>query len=183
MAVDAAGIGSAAAGIVFLYAGVKGISALAALQSIVRGQSPLKLPVANPVSGTPATAAAGPVTSGMTSAPVNDPQFAAAVLSGIGAPATGANVRSIESWIGREGGGGANNPLNTTYPLGGATSFNSVGVKNYPSAQDGIQATVDTLNGGGYQDIILLLRSGNGLCGHTLAGLSTWSGGGYSSVC
>jgi hypothetical protein len=29
----------------------------------------------------------------------------------------------------------------------------------------------------------MLLRSGQGLCGHSLAGLSTWSGGGYSQVC
>lgn len=181
MAVDAAGIGAMAAGSVFLFAAVKGVSATAALTSIVRGTSPAGLPDVNSIAGTPAAAAAaGP---GDVAAPVNDPNFASAVLSGIGAPATAANVKSIESWIGHEGGGGANNPLNTTYPLGGSTSFNGVGVQNYPTYADGVDATVRTLDNGAYGDILLLLRGGGGLCGHQLAGLATWSGSGYSEVC
>jgi hypothetical protein len=181
MAVDAAGIGAVAAGSVFLFAAIKGVSATAALTSIVRGQSPAGLPDVNNISGSPAPAqAAGPAD---IAAPVNDPNFAGAVLGGIGAPATPANVSSIESWIGREGGGGANNPLNSTYPIGGSTSFNGVGVQTYPTYADGVDATVRTLENGDYGDILLLLRSGGGLCGHTLAGLSTWSGGGYSEVC
>jgi len=40
-----------AAGSVLLYAGIKGISVGAALQSIVRGKSPKGLPVVNPITG------------------------------------------------------------------------------------------------------------------------------------
>jgi hypothetical protein len=109
--------------------------------------------------------------------------FAKSVLATIHAPATPANVASIEAWARREGGGGTNNPLNTTLSMPGATDFNSVGVKNYSSMGVGILATAQTLLGGGYSDIVAALRSGNGLCGRSFSGLSTWSGGGYSSVC
>lgn len=116
--------------------------------------------------------------------------FAKSVLATIHAPITAANVASIEAWARREGGGGANNPLNTTLGskpgqpfFGQGSAFNSVGVMNYPSMSVGIMATAQTILGGGYGDVLAALRSGNGLCGRSFAGLSTWSGGGYSSVC
>lgn len=109
--------------------------------------------------------------------------FAKSVLASIGAPQTSANIASIEAWARREGGGGSNNPLNTTFGMPGATDFNSVGVKNYSSMSVGVLATAKTIMGGGYSDIIAALKSGHGLCGGSYAGLSRWSGGGYSSVC
>lgn len=109
--------------------------------------------------------------------------FAKSVLATIHAPITPANVASIEAWAHREGGGGANNPLNTTLVVGSNNPFNSVGVQNYPSMSVGVLGTARTLLGGNYSDIVAALRSGNGLCGRSFAGLSTWSGGGYSSVC
>lgn len=116
--------------------------------------------------------------------------FAKSVLATIGAPATAANIASMEAWARREGGGGSFNPLNTTYGspqsgIGGipGTTFNSVGVMNYPSQSWGVLATAKTLLGGGYSDIVAALRSGRGLCGTAPSGLSRWSGGGYSSVC
>jgi hypothetical protein len=109
--------------------------------------------------------------------------FAKSVLATIHAPVTPQNVASIEAWAHREGGGGANNPLNTTLGMPGATDFNSVGVKNYASMGVGVLATARTLLGGNYSDVVAALRSGNGLCGRSFSGLSTWSGGGYSSVC
>jgi hypothetical protein len=109
--------------------------------------------------------------------------FAKSVLATIHAPATPQNIASIEAWAKREGGGGTNNPLNTTLGMPGATDFNSVGVKNYASMSVGVLATARTLLGGNYSDVVSALRSGNGLCGRSFSGLSTWSGGGYSSVC
>lgn len=109
--------------------------------------------------------------------------FSMAVLKGIGAPANSANVRSIEAWIAREGGGGANNPLNTTLYMPGSTVFNSVGVRNYPSVAVGVLATIKTLQASYYTDIVGALKAGKGLCGRSFQGLSTWSGNGYSSVC
>ena|SRR5215469_4229118 len=77
-----------------------------------------------------------------------------------------------------------NNPLNTTQPGFGATgSINSVGVKTYPTPSDGLQATVTAMENGDYGDILAALHSGMGMCGESLAGLSAWSGAGYSSVC
>jgi hypothetical protein len=56
VSVDAVGLGSVAFGSVLLYAGIKGISAGAALTSIVRGTSPASLPQTAPIAGTPASA-------------------------------------------------------------------------------------------------------------------------------
>lgn len=54
MSADAAGIGAVAFGAVFLYAGLKGISVPAALQSIVTGKSPSLLAQTTPITGTSA---------------------------------------------------------------------------------------------------------------------------------
>ena len=109
--------------------------------------------------------------------------FTKAFLEAIGAPLTPANIQSVNAWQAREGGGGANNPLNTTQKEPGSTSFNSVGVQNFISIAQGITANASVLLDGTYNDVLLALRSGNGLCGRSFAGLSRWSGNGYSSVC
>jgi resuscitation-promoting factor RpfB len=59
VSVDAVGLGSVAFGAVMLYAGIKGISAGAALTSVVKGTSPAGVPVTAAITGTPAAAAAG----------------------------------------------------------------------------------------------------------------------------
>ena len=109
--------------------------------------------------------------------------WARAELRTIHDPRTPADVASLVAWQNREGGGGANNPLNTTQPEPGSTVFNSVGVQNYPDVAEGVAATAVTLRNGNYGDILSALASGGGLCGRAFAGLSTWSGGGYSQVC
>lgn len=87
-----------------------------------------------------------------------------AVLRGIGAPVNQNNLALLRAWQQAEGGGTANNanfnPLNTTQPARGAGSINSVGVRSYRSAQQGIQATVQTLLNGHYTNVIHALRSG-----------------------
>jgi hypothetical protein len=107
------------------------------------------------------------------------------ILAAIGAPASSANVSSLEDWFDHEGGGGANNPLNTTLKTtGSAGSINSVGVQSYISPAAGIAATAQTLSGG-YPAIVAALRGGGGLLngGPSVSSeLSTWSGGGYSSL-
>lgn len=112
--------------------------------------------------------------------------FASDVLAALGAPTTAANVQSIEDWAAQEGGGGANNPLNTTLQTAGSTgSINSVGVQNYANTADGVTATAQTLEGGNYSAIVAALKSGSGLIGAGGAvgsELSTWSGGGYDSL-
>lgn len=112
-----------------------------------------------------------------------------ALLKSIHAPATPANIESMTNWVQHEsvfpGGpnrGGLWNPLNTTQSEPGDSTYNSVGVRNYPSEQEGLRATVQTLNNGNYNDILLQLRAGHGLRSGASAGLLKWSGNGYSSV-
>jgi hypothetical protein len=83
------------------------------------------------------------------------------VLQGIGAPSTSQNVGFLDLWQHYEGGTAANNPLNTTQPAAGATSYNSVGVKNYPSPAAGAAATSQTLLNGRYTAVVAALRSGD----------------------
>jgi cell wall-associated NlpC family hydrolase len=105
------------------------------------------------------------------------------ILRGIGAPATPQNVRFLDAWQKAEGGGTANNanfnPLNTTQGASGAGSINSVGVKSYRNAGQGIRATVQTLLNGHYGDIVSGLRGGRASA-QSLASsksLGTWGTG------
>lgn len=86
--------------------------------------------------------------------------FATALLASLGARNTPENVRFVNAWIRAEGTRAAYNPLATTQGAPGASSFNSVGVRNYPNFQTGLDATVKTLNNGYYGPIVTGLRSG-----------------------
>lgn len=155
------------------------VSAGGLVTDLFSGLNPFSILTGSPVS----TSGNATVIGGGGSAE----KFARSVLATIGAPQTPANINSLLSWMHKEFPTwppmASNNPFATTYSMPGATSFNSVGVRNYRSLAEGILATARTLLGGGYSDVIAALRSGNGLCGRSFAGLSRWSGGGYSSVC
>jgi hypothetical protein len=120
----------------------------------------------------------------------NQTTWAQALLAAIGAPTSSSNVNSIVTWENREGGNWHNtakyNPLNTTYPMPGSSNMNNLGggqgVQAYTSWQQGLEATVDTLKSSSYSDIVGALQAGKGLSGASYKGLSTWSGGGYSSL-
>lgn len=84
------------------------------------------------------------------------------VLQGVGAPSTPENIKYINAWAQAEGGSAANNPFNTTEPGYHTTgSYNSVGVKNYATPMDGINATIATLKNGRYGAILGALSKGN----------------------
>ena len=87
-------------------------------------------------------------------------QFAHDVLQSLGAPQTAENVRAIVAWAQAEGTAASFNPLATTENAPGATSFNRVGVKNYPTYAEGVQATVATLTNGRYANILAALADG-----------------------
>ena len=70
------------------------------------------------------------------------------------------NRQLLGAWAQAEGGTAAYNPLNTTEPWPGATDYNSVHVKNYPSGSAGIAATYVTLVNGHYNGIVADLRVG-----------------------
>src|SRR5205807_3361422 len=71
------------------------------------------------------------------------------------------NLVVMVAWQSAEGTMASWNPLATTYSMSGATDFNSVGVKNYQSLDQGLQAIVGTLQatGHGYEAILADLRS------------------------
>lgn len=112
----------------------------------------------------------------------------AAVLRQVKAPVTKANVAWLDAWQQSEGGGAAYNPLNTTEAANGASDYNSVGVKNYPSASSGAEATGATLLGW-YPAIVAALRSGNpqryAAAGHgtdVVSQLNTWGSHGFAAT-
>ena len=71
-------------------------------------------------------------------------------------------MQAITAWEQAEGTKAAFNPLATTQGgFAGETQFNSVGVKNYASYQDGIDANVKVINNGLYGNILAALQQGN----------------------
>ena len=136
----------------------------------------------------PATGGPGPAPGGPPPpANASETLIIRAILARIGAPQTTQNISSMTAWIRHEQASwppaAKFNPMNTTLPMPGATNFNSVGVKNYTSWAQGIEANAQTLSGG-YPCLVARFRSGAGVCGGGCAGdFLKWSGNGYSSVC
>jgi hypothetical protein len=85
--------------------------------------------------------------------------FYTRLLNRLGYPVTAENLKFLQSWQRAEG-GSPDNPFNTTQGAPGATNFNSVGVKRYPSVDVGLDATVKTLTNGRYGGILGALQSG-----------------------
>lgn len=88
-----------------------------------------------------------------------DDSFYGDVLTGIGAPVTATTLALCHAWQACEGGDAAFNPWNTTMPEAGASDYNDVGVKDYPTAGVGVHATVATLALSHYEAIRLALRT------------------------
>ena len=140
------------------------------------------------VSSTGTGVSGGGTAGGTAPASGSETDFIKAVLADMGAPASQANINSLATWFKREfpswPPAARFNPMATTQKMTGSTQYNSVGVQNYTDAKTGAQATATTLMNGHYPGIVAALKAGNGLCGNSLASeFSTWSGGGYTSVC
>lgn len=100
-------------------------------------------------------AARSAIGTGMT---VTFGDWAGHLLDTLKAPQCQDNLVALVAWETAEYTQASWNPLATTYPMPGATNFNSVGVKNYRTLDDGLSATVGTLRKGaasyGYGDIL-----------------------------
>ena len=83
-----------------------------------------------------------------------DSNFYSKLLENLGAKPTEENLKFMYAWRQAEGKAGKYNPFNTTWNLPGSTNFNSVGVKNYKSLEDGMVATVKTLKNPRYSCIV-----------------------------
>lgn len=95
--------------------------------------------------------------------PANAPSWVTGILNGIGAPVTATNIKALEVWHQFEQSGASNNPFNTTLTTGTSTSYNSVGVQNYPDESTGVAATVQTLNQSNMSGIKTALVNGESL--------------------
>ena len=128
--------------------------------------------------GTPATGALGAASAGTASsasalgvptgsgnlnrAGVDPVGWARDFLTKLNMPVTSENVRAISAWEQAEGTKASFNPLATTQSgFAGETRFNSVGVKNYATYQDGIDANVHAITNGRYTNVLDALRAGN----------------------
>jgi hypothetical protein len=95
-------------------------------------------------------------------------------------------VVAIVCWIAGEAPatptGAKNNPMNSTQSFSGSTDFNSVGVQNYKSKEDGLKATVQTIKNGRYDDIIAALRDNRDyVTTCTIIDRSDWRGDNHSA--
>jgi len=114
------------------------------------------------VSGIGSSSAIPAATGALNRAGVDPVQWAKDFLTQLGAPVTASNVQAITAWEQAEGTKAAFNPLATTQSgFAGETQFNSVGVKNYASYQDGINANVKVITNGLYGNILAALQQGN----------------------
>lgn len=118
--------------------------------------------IAPPAAGPPPAGVSPAATTANGMSPYT---WAVALLQGLGMPTSGTNIEFIMSWETAEGGNWNNtataNPLNTTESGYGGTSINSVGVKAYPSWENGLQATVAVFQNGLYGNILALLKTGD----------------------
>jgi murein L,D-transpeptidase YcbB/YkuD len=99
----------------------------------------------------------------------NRSDWANAFLARLGVPQSPGNVLGVVTWITSEFGeqspiGAAFNPLATTYGMPNDSQFNSVGVKNYASWEDGVEANARTLSEDhpGYAEILGAMASDAG---------------------
>jgi hypothetical protein len=90
--------------------------------------------------------------------------WAESLLTALGYPVTKLAVTDVMSWEAQENTNAKFNPLATTQPMPGSTMFNDlgngIGVQNYTSAEQGLEATVKTLNNGYYPEILDALSIG-----------------------
>jgi hypothetical protein len=106
-------------------------------------------------------------------------QFAVALLHRMGIKPNTANVKALVGWQRAEGGHWNNdakyNPLNTTQNMPGAGNTGTQGnIKVYKSWNQGIEATVKTLENGRYDHIIQALRGNSSQKVAQAIGSSPW---------
>lgn len=86
-------------------------------------------------------------------------QFARLLLRRLGITPRPQVLRFLAAWGQAEGTSARYNPLGTTRDMPGATNFNSVGVKNYGSIGQGVEATARAITNGLYGNILTLMRA------------------------
>jgi|tagenome__1003787_1003787.scaffolds.fasta_scaffold20644786_2 hypothetical protein len=122
--------------------------------ALAKAQAPTSASGADPTTGTSPSGT-------LNRAGVDPTQWAQDFLTALGAPVTPSNVQAISAWEQAEGTKAAFNPLATTQGgYTGETQFNSVGVKNFATYDDGIAANVKVITNGLYGNILSALQQG-----------------------
>jgi hypothetical protein len=108
--------------------------------------------------------------------------WAGAFLRVMGAPRCHENLVVTVAWQVQEGTQAAWNPLATTHRMPGSTDFNTVGVQNFLSLQQGLRATQETITNGweqyGYGAIIRAMHDcSNALDTAAAIAASSWCSG------
>lgn len=116
-----------------------------------------------------------------------DDAFYAEVLRRIGAPVNSATMQFMKLWQRFEGASATYNPFNTAMPVAGATSYRGMNVKNYPTREAGIEATVKTFTqrnakAYGYHRIVTALRASNPAQAIQALINSSWASGHYGAT-
>lgn len=142
------------------------VAALGAVAMAPAVNAAQKSPKPSPSASASPSPSASAQQSTQTPVEIDGPaQFAVALLRQGQWPVSGNNVCALMAWEAAEGGHFVNgasrfNPMNTTQSMPGDSIFNSVGVRNYPDWQTGLDATVQTLALGFYDAIRAALTSG-----------------------
>ncbi|HVL80191.1 MAG TPA: hypothetical protein VM840_01195 [Actinomycetota bacterium] len=95
--------------------------------------------------------------------PISFGEWAGHFLRHMGAPVTRSNQVVVVAWQAAEYTKATWNPLATSYHMPGATVFNSHGVRNYVSLEQGVHASVATLRrpNRGYEPVVAAFMAGN----------------------
>jgi hypothetical protein len=82
------------------------------------------------------------------------------ILTRLSSPSTEYNLLWMKLWRDAEGASATYNPWNSTQKKNGSTKYNGIGVQNYFSFQDGLDATISTMTNGKYSTILKALKKG-----------------------
>ena len=104
---------------------------------------------------------------------MNRGEFTRAVLERLHAPIDSERLYFGVAWAAFEDTEALNNPWATTEPGFHSTDFNSVGVKNYPTFDEGVDATVQTLLLSYYSHLVSMLRDPNATVRELLGALDS----------
>jgi len=117
-------------------------------------------------------------------APGDPHGWPAALLRAAHEPVTRCDVSFLRAWARTENTTASHNPLATTMPEPGSTTFNSAGVQNYTSYRQGLKATAATLRNGFYQPLVSDLRAGDNAqqCADDVA-RSKWGTQAFTATC
>lgn len=163
-------------GAVLAYSGLTGKGFAGSVRALLAGQSPSTAPQTNPITGSSSSDGTSGQSAGDTQlVPVGDAgpgatesQFLSDVTRGLGAQPTQGTLNGLAAVVQTEGVNNYYNPFNIEWHPGentawkGIANWNSVGVQEYGSYQQGVQATVAFLTQNSHwSNVVSAIKSGN----------------------